>query len=274
MSTFLTYHEHLNSSNSDNIVNVILDTLEEIIEDLLNRIEAREKEHDPEHYRPWSNFVRTSVRLGLIFDMVSSIEKFTKPTDKLISINTFRSPKGSLEISAQIQRDEQVYPFNTEVIYAGGHNIQRLHYRYITKTDLPKTGNSTVTKAYQDKIKRMSKADKLTKELDHYIARKQKNQDLVTTNSAFTDNQILDFLRAEEYGHLIDVTWETLSDNSHAKQSNTKESWEKDHKQHIEDKISWWKQKNIKWKKDDIITCDNQIKKIQIKLDQLAAQNA
>jgi hypothetical protein len=275
MSTFLTYHEHV-ANSTENIVTVILDTLEETIEDLLNRIETREKQNDPEHYHPWSNFTRTSVRLGLVYDMVSSIEKFTKPTDKLISINTFRGPKDSLEISAQIQRDETVYPFNTEVIYAGGYNIQHLHYRYITKTTLPKTGNSTISKAYQDKIKRMSKAEKIAKEISYFVRDIEKIDADLAINTKITSyeavkNQIIEEEPDKKW--VFNRTWEELDPTSYARQEKTKKQWEAEMDEYRQHLVDFWKKMNIDSKQTRKKNLEKEIQKLQVKLDQITAQN-
>lgn len=281
MNNFLTYHEYLNESNSENIVNTILDALNDTIEDLLNRIEAREKQDFPELYRPWSKFIRTMTRLGLIYDMVNSVEKYTSPTDELISINSFRSAKGSLEISAKIKRGDKIYSFLTEVIYAGGHNIQRLHYRYITKTDLPKTGNSLVTKVYAEKIKRMNKAEKLNKDLQDTISKKEKYEELITKNKLLSDLEIEQIVRKENLDrgfNYLETKWEDIPDDSHLKDAKygnpkTKEEWESEKAEIIKDYIERWKNINIKWKIEYIKEYEKQIKKLQMKLDQLAAEN-
>ena len=119
-----------------NIVNVILDELEPTIFEMVSQTEAWFEEKFKQDF---TDFDREMARLNLTFDMVKAIETYTNPSDTLLSIDVDTSIKNNIEITAQIERDGVTYNFSTEAIYAGGYNIQRLHYRYITRTNIPKT---------------------------------------------------------------------------------------------------------------------------------------
>ena len=159
MKKLKSFDQFLNESKQTNIVNVILDALEPTIVEMVAATEAWFIKTFEQEFTAYD---RESARLNLIFDMVKAVETYTQPTDSLLSLNVSKSAKGNIEITAQIHRDGVAYQFSTEAIYAGGHNIQRLHYRYITKTNIPKTGVSQLTSEYADKIKRMSKFNVLS----------------------------------------------------------------------------------------------------------------
>jgi hypothetical protein len=147
----------LKESLDKNIVNTILDELEPTIKDMVSQIEEWYVEKFKQSV---TDYDREMFRFSLIVDLVKAVESYTKPTDKLISISAKRSGKGSIQISAQIERDGTVYPFETEAILAGGHSIQQLHYRYITKTRLGRTNNSEITTVFKNKVKQLSKANR------------------------------------------------------------------------------------------------------------------
>ncbi len=150
---------------SVDLIQVLLKKLEPTIKEMIKRNqEAFEKKHE----RKMSKFDLEYLRLYLTADLVRAIEKYTKSSDNLIKFGTKGSGKGNVTINATIERDGQQHLFSTEVIYAVGHNIQQLHYRYITRTTIPKTGNDTLAKKYKERIKRLSKVEKINKEIDHY----------------------------------------------------------------------------------------------------------
>ena len=89
----------LKEAINKNIVDTILDELKPTIEDMVAEIEEW---YIKKFQKPVTEYEREIFRWRLIIDMVKAIESYTKPTDKLISVNARRSRKGSIQISAKI----------------------------------------------------------------------------------------------------------------------------------------------------------------------------
>ena len=264
MNTIKTYSQFLNESKQNNIVNVILDALEPTILKMVNKTEAW---YEAKFKQEFTDFDRQMTRLNLIFDMVKAVETYTQPTDSLLSINVITSVKGNIEINAQIQRDGETYSFLTEAIYAGGHNIQRLHYRYITKTKLPKTGSSVISKEYSEKIKRMSKAEKLNTDIKHYEARVAKAQEDLAINSKLTDDAIIQVLKDKKDWYEW-PTWAEIVKRDAAKNYNNDEAYyNQEMSDGIADSIESWKRINITWTEQSIVAWSKEITKLQNKLE-------
>ena len=246
-----------------NIVNVILDKLEPTVIEMVNETEAW---YEEKFKKPFTDFDREMARLNLTFDMVKAIEKYTDPSDSLLSIRVNTSVKNNIEITAQIERDGVTYNFSTEAIYAGGHNIQRLHYRYITRTNIPKTGASTISKEFSEKIKRMSRIEKLNKDIEQYKARVAKAQADIITNSRLTDAEIIQVLKDKNNWYEW-PTWSEIVKRGAAGNYNNDEAY---YNQEMEDSIAGniesWKRINITWTKQSIDAWIKELAKLQDKL--------
>ena len=118
------------------IITAILSELDFELESLVARRVARYEEAQERSAPAW---LAQHIRMELILDMCKAIEKHTLSSDVLEHLSSARHNKGSLTISATVRRDGALYSLHTDAIYAGGWNIQRLHIRYITRTDLPKS---------------------------------------------------------------------------------------------------------------------------------------
>jgi len=136
----------------------------------------------------WTQFDDQMTRISVIVDMLKSFQKYTKPSDVLLTIIPREGGKG-IEITAQIERDGQVYDYYTHAIYAGGYHIQREHLRYLTKTKLPKV-NSDLASEYINKMKGLKKAERLQMDI----------RDLERNAKYYED-------RIAEKGHLTDEQW-------------------------------------------------------------------
>ena len=246
-----------------NIVNVILNKLEPTIFEMVSQTEAWFEEKFKQDF---TDFDREMARLNLTFDMVKAIETYTNPSDTLLSIDVDTSIKNNIEITAQIERDGVTYNFSTEAIYAGGYNIQRLHYRYITRTNIPKTGSSTISKEYSEKIKRMNRIERLNKDIKQYETRVAKAQAELAVDSKLTDDEIIQTLKDKKDWYEW-PTWKEIVKRGAAKNYNNDEAY---YNQEMQDglasSIESWKRIHITWTKQSIDAWTKEIAKLQDKL--------
>lgn len=260
------------SQSKDTLTDSILKVLEPLIEKIIKRVE--ETFPDENHGREMTEYDKEMVRLTLIYDMLRSIEIYTKPTDKLLEINARLSAKSSLEVRALIERDGVKYPFVTEAIYAGGYNIQVLHFRYLTKTTIPKTGNQLQAAQVKAKIQKLSKAEKWNIAIRGYMSMIKKAKDDIAFGSKFNDDQIKDWLMHNklngiDYSRHLTTTWETLPLDSHAKQNNTKETFDIENGKYIKSILDNFKQRYITRQISNIKDYELEIKKLQSKINSL-----
>jgi hypothetical protein len=185
----------------------ILSQLEPVIERLL---EQARKSYEERFDRPMTTWDETITRLQMTYDLVRSIEAYTLPSDGLISLTAKGSPKGSIVIECTISRDGVEYDLSTSAIYAGGYNIQRLHYRYLTKTTLPKTGQDRESRRLLQKIKTLSKGERISEEIARQHERIKGLQDLVAAAEAKTPAQIEAEIMASDMGRYLQATWQDL----------------------------------------------------------------
>lgn len=259
----LTYDQFILESNKDNLVNIILQSLEQTLTSMVDRIESSAIAKGDKHFSNWQKEI---VKLNLTYDLVKSIETYTLPTDTLISFSSYTSVKGNIEINAKIGRGEDTFYLTTEAIYAGGYNIQKLHYRYITKTNLPRTKSDTVAKIYAEKIKKMTKLQKLNLEIEQNLKAIELDDKEILKNSALTDDQILEILVKDDKYRTLTKTWDEIPSDAPAKEWG-KEKWEEHQKSYIADSITHWKTVHIKWNKNHKEAMLKNNEKLQQKLN-------
>ena len=159
------------------LIDTILKKSEPLIKDMLAAAEAYQLK---QFKQPFTKFDDLYFRLMFTYELINAIEKYTLPTDKLVKFKADSSRKGNVQIAATIERDGTQYPLTTDVIYAGGHNIQRLHFRYLTKTSLPKQSATPVSAVYKDKMKKMNKIEKLQEEIRLADDRIRHNEEVIS----------------------------------------------------------------------------------------------
>lgn len=116
--------------------------------------------NDLEKYVNNEVFEKRLIGVTIKSDIAKSVGHYLLENDELKNVNIGTS-MGKYLISFLVSRNG--YPIGgltTEVIRAGGHNIQTLHYRMITKTDLSKVNGEIVLK-WSERAKKVSKVNVL-----------------------------------------------------------------------------------------------------------------
>ena len=187
--------EKAGRSFKDQVLTALDPTISQICERIKQNIIAAYKQKDIDY--KWTAFDDQSVRIGVIIDLLKSFQKYTKPSDVLVTIIPNEGMKG-IEINATIERDGQEYDYYTHAIYAGGYNIQREHLRYLTKTKLPKV-NSDLASEYIAKQKKLKKADRIRQDLKSFQNNIRYLEDRIAERGHLTDEQWAERLKAQ--GH-------------------------------------------------------------------------
>jgi len=248
---------------------IITTILAELKNEIQNLVDAHVAQFEKRFERKMSKFDLEMTELYIIADMVKSVEKYTSNDDFLVSVVSSVSNKGNLQINAIIERNEKQYTLTTDVIYAGGYNIQQLHYRYITNTNLPKTGNNVMTTEYANKIKKMTKLEKLNEQLGYDEKTAEKYLNTMTKAMNMTDEQIIEELKQNEHRlYSGKYTWESLNEQG-KKNYGSKEQFEQKAMNDLQCDIAYFKHSNIILQKLYLKSINKAIEKTKAKIASL-----
>ena len=247
----------------------ILLQLEKPINDLTLQIIESEKQAYLEkmgkelNITPW---MEKMIRLSLVIDLMKALQNYILPTDELVGLNWYGGPKG-IEISAGIEREGTRYLFVTEAITAGGYNIQRFHYRYIVKSKMPRVNGGLATE-YQNQYKKLSKIEKLEKEIENFQNRINEYQTRIDYLTPMSKEElVVELGKHSMYGWRVKTTkWENV-DKEYYK--GTQEEWDADNQKLIEDGIKDMLNWDVTWKKKYIKDFEKKIVKLQAKIESL-----
>jgi hypothetical protein len=184
---------------NNEVLNAVLEQTVDFRTDVLNRqIAWAEKQSERKCTEREIEF----MRLAMVYDLAKSIGKYVVDTDVLVGEWSAFMDCGKLTISANIQRDGEVFPFATDVIYAGGYNIQCYHIRYIVKTKLSRIGKMEDAKEINEVIKQMKKEDRIADEIALVQKGINRAQDYINANDGKSDEQLMEIFIAEcwKYG--------------------------------------------------------------------------
>lgn len=247
----------------------ILLQLEKPINDLTLQIIESEKQAYLEkmgkelNITPW---MEKMIRLSLVIDLMKALQNYILPTDELVGLNWYGGPKG-IEISAGIEREGTRYLFVTEAITAGGYNIQRFHYRYIVKSKMPRVNGGLATE-YQNQYKKLSKIEKLEKEIENFQNRINEYQTRIDYLTPMSKEElVVELGKHSMYGWRVKTTkWENV-DKEYYK--GTQEEWDADNQKLIEEGIKDMLNWDVTWKKKYIKDFEKKILKLQTKIESL-----
>lgn len=255
------------------IKETILAQLEVPMNDITARIIANEKREYLEkigkemNVTPW---MEQMIRLSLVIDLMKALQNYILPTDKLEGFVWNEGPKG-IEINMNISRDgdiENIQNLQTEAIYAGGYNIQRLHLRYLTKTKMSRVNGELATE-YQDMYKRLSKIEKLENEINDLQTKISDHQARIDFLTPMNKEELVAELA--NHSHLAwyakrEYNWEDFDENSYYKQTMSKEQWQAEQQQLIEDGVSKMIDWDVKQPKQYIKAYQKRIVKMQAQI--------
>ncbi len=236
--------------SNENALERIVDITKSNRDTLIDNI----KEKTIEKGEKFSDFDRLYLEFSLIADLMKAIGKYIKPSDQIISIR-FRNDN-KIQIIATIYRDGANYSFETDLISAGGYNIQSFHYRYIVKTSLSPVSVNPMYEKYKEKLKSLTKIQRLNKDLERINKLiSEYNSDLEETNRRIklSDSELekearyFDFEKGNKIWSSIDVSWETIKERGADKNYDySKEYFEKsilDYKKSVLDNFKYFKGK-------------------------------
>jgi len=133
---------------------------------------------------------------ALVSDFIRALARYIKTTDSLISFEVTNAVPVTL--SGEIEREGQRFTFDTDIIPAGGYNIQRFHYRYITKTELPSMEESAAKW-----INNLGKLKVLEENMKELLRRQAKLVTDIKSKSELTEDQIWEESQYSSW----DYTW-------------------------------------------------------------------
>lgn len=254
------------------IITTLLEKLDPTLEKMADRIFIDENNALLEKGYParvQTEYNKEWTKLMLMRDITKSLSNYTKPTDILCDdFHINGSKKGTLMITTNIMRDGVKYYLSTSVIYAGGHRggVQCLHYRMLTNSTLPKDGDKTKLNEILEKIKKLTKTQKIHEEIKRLEGHLVKFENEYLYKTSLSDEEILKTSRSYEYLVMThdqinrdSHAWETWKDN----QKGFEEHQESERKNFILDfkrRTEVIKNHNIKVMKKDI---EKQFKKLE-----------
>ena len=151
---------------------------------------------------------------SLVVDLVKAIGNYLLKTDKIETIDLSKQ-KGVITILCSGTRDENNFYLNTQMIVAGGHNVQRAHFRYLVDTNLTKHKITDDTDKYIQKQKGLTKLQKLQQSIlmeQKQLEKANEKLSQAIENSKLSDKEVEKITRQthKDTYRNIDTTWQEV----------------------------------------------------------------
>ena len=207
------------------------------------------------------------IESALLFDLYKGVVSYTKNDDKIKSFSSGISIKGNFELYGVVVRDGQEYSFRTEAIIADGM-INRAHYRYITKTNLPNARNMGEADMMKGIIKSNNKQQRMIDEVTRLEKLKADSILKVEVMTKFTKQ---DWINQMD-GGLMSNNWDSFTKEDqvngyHWSNENEYIAWlSESHERQIESQME-----RLQWAITRLKRLDESIVKENKKLDKFLA---
>jgi len=240
---------------------VINDILKQSIPHLEKIVKAY-KQRAEDQGRVFTAGEQEAVEIALLSDLVGSLGNYIAKTDEAKNIK-FKETKGTVAITADIIRDGKPNHFSTQMIYAGGHTVQVLHFRYIVDTKLPHRFNVPLV-AIEAKIKHIKASEKIKEQIqtEQNLLERYENdiKKLESKTKSQSDQEEIEYRIKNKFP----LKFEDVNKESHAYKAG-KEAFEQKLK---EDKDRRWEriQTDLKSAKRNIKEITNKKAKLEKKL--------
>lgn len=188
----------------------VIDKIIELTEPLLDSLIIRLKQDAINELKDFSSYDEEVVKLTYRYDLIKALSAYITKMDHFKFVNIQTSIDASFQISSIILRNNEEYKFNTNVIDAGGYNIQRYHYRYLIDTKLPKISNSEILQPISLEIKRLSKQEKIKNEIEYYEKLIVNCTNKIDATKKLSDDDIIN--QDETASRFLNTTWQDIID--------------------------------------------------------------
>lgn len=194
---------------NNTVFQAVMNATSEYRNEVLSRkISAFEKSME----RKASDFDIKIMELEMVYDLARAIGKYVLPSDEIAGDCSASMDCGKLTVSIMVQRDSSVHHFATQVIFAGGYNIQCLHLRYLVDTSLPMIGKSEDAKAINEVIKGMKKQERISADIQQEQNRLDGMMQFIEKYSEMSEDEMLQDYLSAGAGLGFDLTYKMLAE--------------------------------------------------------------
>lgn len=204
---------------------------------IIEKLEKSEKQHFELagiDFKPYTEHYKSYLLLSFYYDIIKSASKFVLSEDQYLA-STISFDIKQIVFTAKFSRNNVEYTINTRAIYAGGYNIQRLHFRFITSGTIKSiSATKSDVKIIKEKIKKLSKTETLQKEISMFEkAISNYETDLERLNNQ-TDEDYANEYDKNFQDYRDNLTWDVIVSREADKNYDGQEDFETKKAEHIQ----------------------------------------